>query len=136
MGGGGLLLRDPGTVWVTNFRTRTLQAVDLHRGEPTDHLTFSEGENPISIASFDGRYAWVHGLNLWKVVDLRHRRVLANLVFPFGPPIGQRPSALESKQGEGLGSRGLWFGVNPDSSVIVVPLDVPARGSDRVPAHA
>src|SRR5439155_7491296 len=44
---------DPGTVWVTNFRTRTLQAVDLHRGEPTDHLTFSEGENPISIASFD-----------------------------------------------------------------------------------
>ena len=97
-------------------------------GEPTDHLTFSDGENPISIACFDGRYGWVHGLNMWKIVDLRHRRVLADVVFPLGPPIGAVPNALESKQGEIGGFRALWFGVNPDSSVLVVPLDSPGAG--------
>ncbi len=119
---------DPRTVWVTNFRTRTLRAVDLDRGEPTAQFTFADNENPISIACLDGRYAWVSGLNLWRVVDLRDRRVLADLVFPFGPPIGPTPKSLDKKDTGFGGVRELWFGVNPDSSVIVVPFEAPAGG--------
>jgi hypothetical protein len=127
---------DDRTVWVTNFRTRTVRAVDLDRGAVTDGLTFPEGEYPISVASFDGRYGWVHGLNLLKIVDFRSRRVLTNLEFPLGPSIGRIPVALDSKGTEGPDSWELWIGVTPDSSVLVIPVDVPGRVRERVPARA
>jgi YVTN family beta-propeller protein len=127
---------DDRTVWVTNFRTRTVRAVDLGRAAVTDALTFPEGEYPISVACFDGRYGWVHGLNLLKIVDFTSRRVLTNLEFPLGPSIGRIPVALDSKGTGHAGSWELWIGVTPDSSVLVIPVDVPGRVRERVAAGA
>lgn len=65
---------DRRTVWVSNFRTRKLAAVDLGSAVVTDELAFPEGEYPISLDCLDGRYGWVHGLNLLKIVDFTSRR--------------------------------------------------------------
>jgi hypothetical protein len=127
---------DDRTVWVTNFRTRTVRAVDLDRGALTDGLTFAEGEYPISIECFDGRYGWVHGLNVLKLVDFASRRILTNLVFPLGPPIGRIPVPLDATGTPGPWSWELWMGVTPDSSILIVPLDVPGRNGDRMLARA
>jgi YVTN family beta-propeller protein len=127
---------DDRTIWVTNFRTRTVGAVDLARAQVTDRLVFDEGEFPISIDCLDGRYGWVHGLNTLKLVDFVSRRIVTNLEFAFEPPIGRIPVPLDgSGVGRGDWSWEIWMGVTPDSSVLVVPLEVPGRVPEKVLAR-